>query len=964
MRQQIIDFEALEANAGNEEVRQETLTDSPSHPDLIRPDRQEVFPEILLSDDWPSPHHDRDTISIDRVHGSHEIGLTHRFTIKRGDTVKVSYGKDKHAVGQVVGISHVKNQVRVRYPQSVGNPIWIQIAYVYPEPEPTPIEPTLNEPASMSNVIESVNSANEPEGGFTDADIVHPPYSYDDFLEYLKLKEQGSATFADYQTQFKRLSNSEDAITSELKSRYNAKQLKALAFKVGVLSAGRDTKALNAQNIYDKMLSAFLLDGIVSFPMGQSYLEAVQQKVEAVSEDDWNAHKQHQSEQKVASEKALSDPQDLDEFRKFIVHHGVAALSNKQIALYDNLHAQQSRKRRAEQKLTATVTQFESEELREVEFSIKKGYHTKRKCGLWIVQLGSRVAPPAFKELKIKAKMLGGWWSNFIRADAGFQFLDQEAAERFTALLHGDEDRTDILEDRRSRKEQTASERLHELAETMLTDADAMLERSDQAKQNTVKRAREQAGVRGTAYRMQAMARTMHSVATSLSQGGCTFLDGMQHRTQFGTLDIVLDKARSNRIAALEKENGSRLSYRERTGLEEQPLSLEDIRFAEYPFPYTYKTNLEDTIAKCSNTKGLKQLSAKMAKRINREDNYITFTESCDIERLSDFVSRAKSTGHDTQYLEAGIEKYNRLRRANIHTLEELRAALREYLPHKASTRGDDPVRVAERELIGKKLPGFFPTPMPIIDDMLEYAEIESGHSVLEPSCGKGDIVAAILNQDLEVQLTAIEQNRTLADILNAKNIDALFEDFLDHTGLYDRIVMNPPFEQGQDIEHVRHAYERLVPGGRLVSIMSEGPFFRQDKKSTEFRTWLDEVNGNSEKLPGDAFNSAAAFRQTGVQTRILTIQKPAAQERHSLTIYIDLTENALLEISGESLHNMRWEIRCAIEERGIAEVIGSGAGMGRMDIGMEVENVDQAKQQLRELAAEFSLPNVSFSIG
>jgi 16S rRNA G1207 methylase RsmC len=60
-------------------------------------------------------------------------------------------------------------------------------------------------------------------------------------------------------------------------------------------------------------------------------------------------------------------------------------------------------------------------------------------------------------------------------------------------------------------------------------------------------------------------------------------------------------------------------------------------------------------------------------------------------------------------------------------------------------------------------------------------------------------------------------------------------------TGAYDRIVMNPPFENGQDIAHVEHAYELLSPGGRLVTVMSEGPFFRQDKNAASFRNWLEE---------------------------------------------------------------------------------------------------------------------------
>jgi hypothetical protein len=39
----------------------------------------------------------------------------------------------------------------------------------------------------------------------------------------------------------------------------------------------------------------------------------------------------------------------------------------------------------------------------------------------------------------------------------------------------------------------------------------------------------------------------------------------------------------------------------------------------------------------------------------------------------------------------------------------------------------NDPVQVAEAKLIGMKLPGFFPTPRPVISRMLELAEIKDG---------------------------------------------------------------------------------------------------------------------------------------------------------------------------------------------------------------------------------------------
>ena len=176
---------------------------------------------------------------------------------------------------------------------------------------------------------------------------------------------------------------------------------------------------------------------------------------------------------------------------------GEDALTGEQMARWDSLHADLARERRAACGPAPTVTQFESEELGQVEFTIKQGYHEKRECPLWIVQLGSRVSKPTFKELKIKATMLGGWYSSFKKSDAGFQFLSEEAATKFTKLLEGDADRQEILAGRKERKEQTAAERLHELGDNLLGRADQTLATSEASLQNTARRADIQVGVRG-----------------------------------------------------------------------------------------------------------------------------------------------------------------------------------------------------------------------------------------------------------------------------------------------------------------------------------------------------------------------------------------------------------------------------------------------------------------------------------
>ncbi len=82
------------------------------------------------------------------------------------------------------------------------------------------------------------------------------------------------------------------------------------------------------------------------------------------------------------------------------------------------------------------------------------------------------------------------------------------------------------------------------------------------------------------------------------------------------------------------------------------------------------------------------------------------------------------------------------------------------------------------------------------------------------------------------------------------------------------------PCENGQEIEHVQHGFDRLADGGRLVSVMSAGPFFRGDKKAKQFRTWLENLDHDIEDLPEDAIQGVEAFRQTGVRTKLLTITK------------------------------------------------------------------------------------------
>lgn len=189
---------------------------------------------------------------------------------------------------------------------------------------------------------------------------------------------------------------------------------------------------------------------------------------------------------------------------------------------------------------------------------------------------------------------------------------------------------------------------------------------------------------------------------------------------------------------------------------------------------------------------------------------------------------------------------------------------------------GEDPKKkillAVEQRYIRSRIPGFFVTPEDVALKMIGLANIQPEHMVLEPSAGLGHIAMHINHGSV---LHCVEIVPDLAEVLEVRELgeQVFCRDFLEHDLKYDRIVMNPPFEHCQDIDHVLHAYSLLNPGGRLVSIMSEGPFFRKSRKETEFREWLaGEVYGGTQQLPSGAF--AKTITPTGVATRIVMIDK------------------------------------------------------------------------------------------
>ena len=188
-----------------------------------------------------------------------------------------------------------------------------------------------------------------------------------------------------------------------------------------------------------------------------------------------------------------------------------------------------------------------------------------------------------------------------------------------------------------------------------------------------------------------------------------------------------------------------------------------------------------------------------------------------------------------------------------------------------------------EVDLISCKIPGYFPTPPKMVEMLIDHAYISNGMRVLEPSAGKGDIAESI-RANYQVSLSVCEIIPRLQEILELKGFNLLANDFFklnfgyahpDIDGLtYDRIVMNPPFEKGSYINHIRHAYDNcLAPGGRLVSLAPPNFTTRREKKYKLFKEWLNEQDYEQLEVEPGSFQKSS--RPTGVSIAMIIINKP-----------------------------------------------------------------------------------------
>lgn len=190
----------------------------------------------------------------------------------------------------------------------------------------------------------------------------------------------------------------------------------------------------------------------------------------------------------------------------------------------------------------------------------------------------------------------------------------------------------------------------------------------------------------------------------------------------------------------------------------------------------------------------------------------------------------------------------------------------------------DDVLLTGEYTRTKQDLGQFF-TPPDVAKRLVVMADLRKGAVVLEPNAGGGAIVDEVIMTGLAQEIFMYEIDEGLHRALVEKYSKMRYPphmlgyraDFLTAMPAvaFDRVVMNPPFARGADVDHVNHAYGFLKPGGILVSIMASSILFRTGKYA-ELRERIITAGGSIENLAEGTFKVSG----TSVNTVIIVYPK------------------------------------------------------------------------------------------
>lgn len=465
---------------------------------------------------------------------------------------------------------------------------------------------------------------------------------------------------------------------------------------------------------------------------------------------------------------------------------------------------------------------------------VQKHHHSKRGFDFWLVVLADRVDRSEYERLLNRCESLGGWYSRkWGRTPGGFAFREQSAAERFAREIGGNGG-NDPSGPGAGPDGGSDGDGPHDGPQ----DGPDTNGHSAPGSGPVTALPGSRPVANGTSSATTAADDRRAAIASRFRE----MADGMQR-----TIDSKLDTS-GNRLTNTPKRQAQASSAR---------CDGENLQAAQFALRILADRweagTIPPELASITTKKQVEEMTArKLSDRNSGYYSYYTLSDEYRDNTPQAIALRALVAGGSTETEADRLEKKRQI---------EIDAAI--------------------AKLRFSKIDGFFPTPPAVVAEMIDRARLSPGLRVLEPSAGIGNIADAVRAEGCQVE--CCERIHTLAEVLELKGHATVTGDFLekysdDLVGCdpprFDRVLMNPPFENAQDADHVRHAFAQLKPGGRLVAIMSAGTFSRSRRKEEDFREWLDCVGGRVDDLPAGSFEGKDAFRETGIACKIVVIDR------------------------------------------------------------------------------------------
>lgn len=704
--------------------------------------------------------------------------------------------------------------------------------------------------------------------------------SVDDWKAISKQGMEGDLPPAQYVAAAEAMLADKDRIIADIEKAYTKPQILKQLGPMAAYRAKSEKKGFAAKELFRGLIGRFYLGDVLSYGgLGKdSYENAVIEEAKKLTPDKISNYKiklaKRRDEAKAkfaATAKALKDPETLAEFSEFVSVKGESALTVDQRAKYDRLLTDASMKKSASAKESQAVTKGLQVENGVEVLSMEPGKNSKTGEPLINIKL-SNLGKDKFKEVAARArKMGGGYWKG------NFWMPDQYKADQLVAWAKGETiDTRKELNKVQELKQKATTKKLTALADKLESDANERL--NAPRRENTYRQMSMADSARSKAENDIRTARMLRAIVDGVDDGSITYLSGITSKAQLDSLDkmaksTIYNVPEDKRDTLFNKDNQARYSWKESITPEQKAA------FAQYPLIQSRGFAVNDWASRMMDIKGFKQAAQSIKKSFARFDRELIELDT----KAPYFAKLVEYLKTEDRYSgKSALEDFNRLQRMGITNLPALRTALIELDKVNASIGSPaqkTTVQKLERDLMRKirlnrnAFNDFFPTPATFADDVAELADIKPGMKVLEPSAGNGELATAA--QRFGADVDTVELAADLRDILNEKGFNVLGDDFLNFKSApdYDRILMNPPFSNDQDIDHIAHAFNMLKPGGRLVAITSSMAGDRANGKNRRFREWLDSLGAEERYLPDDAFLDS--MNPTGVKTKTIVIDKP-----------------------------------------------------------------------------------------